>query len=79
MNIKFYLEVCTETILPFYLFFSVKSRILFGGCEMRCQQLITGSWDLKVCLVRVKIEEKRVFVVVYLFDYDENWKDFSRA
>lgn len=59
----------------------IKSKILFQGCEMRCQQLITRSWDLRARLIgekigrieneKKKIEEKRAFMVVYLFDYDE--------
>lgn len=66
--------------------FFIKSRILFYGCEMRCQRLITGSWDLRVRLIeekigrienkREKIEEKRAFVILYLFDYDEKLERF---
>lgn len=53
---------------------------------MRCQRLITGSWDLRARLIegkigrieneRKKIEEKRAFVILYLFDYDKKLERF---
>lgn len=69
-----------------FSYFFIKSRILFHSCEMRCQQLIIGSWDHRVRLIgekiekidneREKIEEKMAFMIVYLFDYDEKLERF---